>query len=132
MLFLSSETLCFRLEPRKTWEKKYVDRRPVYEFSNPFTLYYCAVHRGLNFSSFLSLIIYDLFNFNFGYHSRMKGKIYEKRKKVLAAFTNGVQSLNVVRDMITRNNLNFFKLSEQNLSQVYRREIFVFCLSSFK
>lgn len=85
MLFLSSETLCFRLEPRKTWEKKYVDRRAVYEFSNSFTLYYFAVHRGLNFSSFLSLIIYDLFNFNFGYHSRTKEKIYEKRKKVLAA-----------------------------------------------
>lgn len=46
--------------------------------------------------------------------------------------TNGVQSLNVVRDMITRNNLNFLKLSEQNLSQVYRSEIFVFCLSFFK
>ena len=40
--------------------------------------------------------------------------------------TNGIQSLNVVRDMITRNNLNFLKLSEQNLSQVYRTEIFVF------
>ena len=46
--------------------------------------------------------------------------------------TNGIQSLNVVRDMITRNNLNFLKLSEQNLSQVYRSEIFVFCLSFFK
>ena len=85
MLFLSSETLCFRLEPRKTWEKKYVDSRPVYEFSNPFRLYYSAVHRGLNFSNFLSLIIYDLFNFNFGYYSRKKAKIYEKGKKVLAA-----------------------------------------------
>ena len=51
----------------------------------PFRLYYYVVHRGSNFSSFLSLIIYDLFNFNFGYHSRKKAKIYEKRKKVLAA-----------------------------------------------
>ena len=51
----------------------------------PFRLHYCVVHRGSNFSGFLSLVIYDLFNFNFGYHSRMKGKIYEKRKKVLAA-----------------------------------------------
>ena len=104
----------------------------------PFRLYYCVVHRGSNFSSFLSLIIYDLFNFNFGYHSRMKGKIYEKRKRcwpldtLNLILTNGVQSLNVVRVMITRNNLNFLKLSEQNLSQVYRGEIFVFCSSFFK
>ena len=118
--------------------KKYVDRRPVYEFSNPFRLYYCAVHRGSNFLNFLSLIIYDLFYFNFGYHSRWKGKFMKRGKRCWPVdtlnliLTNGIQSLNVVRDMITRNNLNFLKLSEQNLSQVYRTEIFVFRSSFFK
>ena len=92
---LISKILCyfFQVKPcvsvlslGKHGKKKYVDSRSVYEFSNPFRLYYSAVHRGLNFSNFLSPIIYDLFNFNFGYHSRKKAKIYEKRKKVLAAW----------------------------------------------